>query len=155
MWFSPLLQLVGHVCIAGLQLLDLCPLALDVRAVLLVALLQRAAQLLCGLQILTHLLHVILSCCHRPLLALNTAKMCNLKSNHLWGRRKILKERRNVDILTWMSSVRAWIACGSSGIGLSSLSFFSKPETRPSTLLICLSRLSDAFALKNKQTKDH
>lgn len=58
---SPLIQLVHHISVAALQLLDLGPLALEVRAVLLVALLQRAAQLLRGLQILAQLLHVRLS----------------------------------------------------------------------------------------------
>lgn len=146
---SPLIQLVGHICIAGLQLLDLRPLALDVRAELLVSLLQRAAQLLCGLKILTQLLHVILSPCHSLPLVLITAKgiYSYLKPVGCWG--KILKECENAELITWRSSVRVLIAFGWSGIGPSSLSFFSKPETSPSTLLIWFSKLRDAFALEN------
>lgn len=69
--FLPLLHLIGNICIAGLQLFDLCSLALDVGAVLLVNLLQRAAQLLCGFQILTQFLHIVLSRHHRFSLGLN------------------------------------------------------------------------------------
>lgn len=79
-WFWPLLQLVLDVRVSVLQLLDLGPLALDVRAVLVVALLQRAAQLLRGLQVWTQLPHVTLSWCHSLTLALDTAKeMCTFK----------------------------------------------------------------------------
>ncbi|TNN69508.1 hypothetical protein EYF80_020342 [Liparis tanakae] len=67
-WYLMTSLLIVYVGVTGLQLLDLCPLAPDVRAVLLVALLQRAAQLLGGLQILAQLLHVILSLQHRLLL---------------------------------------------------------------------------------------
>lgn len=55
------------------------------------------------------------------------------------------------DFLTWISSARVSIAFGPSGIGPSSLSLFSKPETRPSTFLICFSRLSEAFALQKRR----
>lgn len=60
----------------------------------------------------------------------------------------------NEDFLTWISWLWDFIEFGTSGIGPSSLSFFSKPETRPSTFLIWLSRLRDAFALKKSTQTD-
>lgn len=51
--------------------MDISFLAVNVRAVLLVALLQRATQLLRSFKILTQLLHVILSRCHGASLGLN------------------------------------------------------------------------------------
>lgn len=72
---SPLIKLVGDIFIAHLQLLDISSLAVNVWAVLLVALLQGATQLLCSLQILTQLLHVILCSCHRPSPGLNISKV--------------------------------------------------------------------------------
>lgn len=53
MGFLPLLQLVVKVCIAVVQLFDVPSLPLDVGTKLLVSLLQRAAELLSGLQVLT------------------------------------------------------------------------------------------------------
>lgn len=58
---SPLGQLVADVGVAVLQLFDLGSLPADVRAVLLVALLQRTAQLLCLLQVLSKRLHLALA----------------------------------------------------------------------------------------------
>lgn len=78
---SPFIKLVGNIFIACLQLLDLSFLPVNVWTVLLIALLQGATQLLCSLQILTQLLHVILSRCHRASLGLNISTLANsLKS---------------------------------------------------------------------------
>lgn len=68
---SPFIQLVGNIFIARLQLLDLSFLPVNVWTVLLIALLQGATQLLCSLQILTQLLHVVLGRCHGAPLGLN------------------------------------------------------------------------------------
>lgn len=54
----PLFKLIGQTSIAALKTSRICPLAPNVRAVLLVALLEGAAQLLCGLQVLTQLLYL-------------------------------------------------------------------------------------------------
>lgn len=48
-----------------------------------------------------------------------------------------------------MSSVRALITLGTSGIGPSALSLFSNPETRPSVRLIWFSSSREALALKS------
>jgi len=58
---SPLGQLVADVSVAVLQQVDLAALPPDVRAVLLVALLQRTAQLLCLLQVLSQHPHLALA----------------------------------------------------------------------------------------------